>query len=76
MGSIESLPMAVSAEETLRRAADMAPCATTDGAFQQLENKLAHEKGVTDPAALAAKIGREKLGEAEMARRSAEGRKE
>jgi hypothetical protein len=45
-----------------------------DGPFQKLEHKLAHKPGVTDPAALAAKIGREKLGQKEMTRRSVEGR--
>lgn len=45
--------------------------------FDKLKNKLAHKKNPPrDPAAVAAKIGREKLGEKEMARRSAEGRKE
>jgi hypothetical protein len=47
-----------------------------DGPFQKLENKLAHKKGVTDPAALAAKIGREELGEKEMERRSLAGKGE
>ena len=48
-----------------------------DGPFQKLENKLAHEKnGPSDPAAVAAKIGREKLGQAEMTRRSEAGRKD
>lgn len=45
--------------------------------FDKLKNKLAHKKNPPrDPAAVAAKIGREKLGEKEMARRAAEGRKE
>lgn len=35
---------------------------TFDGPFQKLENKLSQEKGVTDPAALAAHIGMEKMG--------------
>ena len=42
--------------------------------FEKLERSLAHRKGVTDPKALAAAIGRRKLGEKEMARRSAAGR--
>ena len=46
-----------------------------DGPFQKLEHSLAHEKGVTNAPALAAGIGRKSLGEKEMARRSAEGRK-
>lgn len=45
------------------------------GAFEKLEHKLSERPGVTDPKALAAAIGRKKLGEAEMARRSAAGRK-
>lgn len=48
---------------------------TGDGDFAELENKLAHEKGVTDPAGLAAKIGIEKLGKGEFERRAEEGRK-
>lgn len=43
--------------------------------FKKLENKLAHRKGVTDPAALAAYIGRKKYGEAGMAKKSAAGRR-
>lgn len=43
--------------------------------FSSLKKKLAHKKGVTDPAALAASIGRKKLGSKEMARRSVAGRK-
>jgi hypothetical protein len=42
--------------------------------FAHLEHKLAHKPGVTNPAGLAAKIGREKLGEKEMERRSIAGR--
>lgn len=34
--------------------------------FAKLENKLSHQKGVTDPGALAASIGREKYGNAKM----------
>ena len=48
--------------------------AQDESKFSKLEHKLSHHKGVTNPAGLAAKIGREKLGEKEMARRSAEGR--
>ena len=48
----------------------------SDGPFQKLENKLEHEKNPPrDPAAVAAKIGREKLGQSEMTRRSVAGRK-
>lgn len=45
-----------------------------DGAFQKLENKLAHEKGVRDPAAVAAAAGRSAVGQKEMTRRSIAGR--
>ena len=40
-------------------------------AFDQLAAKLAGQKGVTDPKALAASIGRKKYGEAPMAQASA-----
>jgi hypothetical protein len=40
-------------------------------AFKKLENKLSHEKGVADPAALAASIGRKKYGEKGTAARAA-----
>jgi hypothetical protein len=43
--------------------------------FKKLKGKLAHQKGVTDPAALAASIGRKKYGTAGMAKKSAAGRK-
>lgn len=46
-----------------------------DSAFSILEHKLAHKKGVSNPAGLAAKLGREELSQAEMTRRSVEGRK-
>lgn len=42
--------------------------------FDKLKNKLAHRKGVTDPGALAAYIGREKYGKAGMAKKAAAGR--
>lgn len=45
-----------------------------DSDFDKLKNELAHKNGVSDPAAVAAKIGREKLGQAEMTRRSVAGR--
>lgn len=48
-----------------------------ESAFDKLKNKLAHKKNPPrDPAAVAAKIGREKLGQKEMTRRAVEGRKE
>lgn len=42
--------------------------------FKKLEGKLAHEKGVSDPAAVAAVIGRKKYGAAGMAKKAAAGR--
>ena len=45
------------------------------GRFQELEHKLGARKGVSDPAALAAYIGRRKYGAAKMAKFSAEGRR-
>jgi len=42
--------------------------------FKKLKGKLSRERSVKDPAALAASIGRKKLGSKEMARRSAAGR--
>jgi len=42
--------------------------------FAKLKGELGHEKGVTDPAALAASIGRKKYGAAGMAAKSAAGR--
>lgn len=42
--------------------------------FKKLEGKLAHEKGVSDPAAVAAAIGRKKYGTEGMAKKAAAGR--
>ena len=42
--------------------------------FAKLENKLSHKSGISNPAAVAASIGRKKYGEAEMAKKSAAGR--
>ena len=50
-------------------------CLDEHEGFEKLEHSLAHEKGISDPAAVAASIGRKKYGEAEMAEKSAEGRK-
>lgn len=44
------------------------------GRFAALKNELAHKKGVTNPGALAAYIGRKKYGAAKMAKLSAAGR--
>lgn len=43
--------------------------------FAALKGKLSHEKGVTNPGALAAAIGRKKYGGKKMAKMSAAGRK-
>ncbi len=43
--------------------------------FKDLEKTLSHQKGVTNPAGLAAKIGRDKYGKKEMERKAAAGRK-
>jgi hypothetical protein len=43
--------------------------------FQQLQGKLARRRGVHNPAALAAFIGRRKLGKARFQQLSARGRK-
>lgn len=45
------------------------------GRFKKLEGKLEHRKGVGNPGALAAYIGRRKYGAAKMAKMSAAGRK-
>lgn len=42
--------------------------------FAKLERSLAHEKGVTDPKALAASIGRKKYGEADMEHKAQAGK--
>ena len=43
--------------------------------FKKLEHEIAAKGNVSDPAAVAASIGRKKYGEAEMAKKSAAGRK-
>jgi hypothetical protein len=45
------------------------------GRFAALKSQLAHRKGVTNPGALAAYIGRQKYGAAKMSSWSAKGRK-
>jgi hypothetical protein len=42
--------------------------------FHKLESQLAHKPGIYDPAGLAAAIGREKYGNAGMAKKAAQGR--
>lgn len=44
------------------------------GKFAALKGKLASEKGVEDPGALAAMIGRRKFGAGRMAEMAAKGR--
>lgn len=44
------------------------------GRFAALKSKLSHEKGVTDPGALAAVIGRKKWGGKRMAAMARQGR--
>ena len=46
-----------------------------ESAFSKLEKKLSHQKGVTNPAGLAAKIGRDKYGKKGMEKKAAAGRK-
>lgn len=43
--------------------------------FKALSNKLSKQKGVTDPDALAASIGRKKYGTKRFAKLSAKGKK-
>lgn len=43
--------------------------------FDRLKRKLAHKKGVTDPAALAAAIGRKKYGKQKFQQMAAKGKK-
>jgi len=45
------------------------------GRFKKLEGKLEHRKGVSNPAALAAYIGRRKYGAQRMAAMAAHGKK-
>jgi hypothetical protein len=80
--SITDSPFAMSPYGPPYEIAGEGPCVTCGGAhegacdsdFTKLEHKLANKPGVTNPAALAAKIGVEKIGQAEMTRRSVEAR--
>jgi hypothetical protein len=54
---------------------DCNECMMQEGDFKNLEKKLSHQKGVTNPAGLAAKIGRDKYGKAGMEKKAAAGRK-
>lgn len=44
------------------------------GRFKKLEGKLSHEKGVKDPGALAAMLGRRKFGAKRMGEMAAKGK--
>ena len=44
------------------------------GRFQKLKGELAHKKGIKNPGAVAAAIGRKKYGKKGMAKMSAKGR--
>ena len=43
--------------------------------FDKLKGKLSHQKGVKDPGALAASIGRKKYGKAKFQKAAAKGKK-
>lgn len=43
--------------------------------FKKLKASLAHQKGIKDPGALAASIGRKKFGSEKMANMAAKGKK-
>jgi hypothetical protein len=45
------------------------------GRFEKLKGELSHEKGINNPGALAASIGRKKYGAAKMGKMSAMGKK-
>lgn len=45
------------------------------GRFQKLKEKLSKEKGVSDPAGLAAAIGRKKLGSEHFQKLATKGKK-
>ena len=47
----------------------------SDADIAALKGKLSHEKGVKDPGALAASIGRKKLGKKAFDKKAAAGRK-
>lgn len=44
--------------------------------FSKLKAKLSHQKGITDPAALAASIGRKKYGKEKFQKMAADGKKD
>jgi hypothetical protein len=43
--------------------------------FEKLKEKLSHQEGITDPGALAAAIGRKKLGNQKMNELAQKGKK-
>ena len=51
------------------------PALGSGGRFKALKKELAGKKGVKDPGALAAAIGRKKLGKAKFQALAAKGRK-
>jgi hypothetical protein len=53
---------------------DCSECMQQESAFSKLEKKLSHQKGITNPAGLAAKIGRDKYGKEGMKKKAAAGR--
>lgn len=75
MGQMNGAPAATQASSG--NVAPVPPMTKKESDFDKLKHKIENKEGYSDKAAAAtaAKIGREKLGEAEMARRSAEGRK-
>lgn len=62
------------AEEFVRDHKREANASDEHEGFEKLEHSLAHKKGVNDPDAVAASIGREKYGKEGMAKKAAAGR--
>jgi len=75
MGQMTGAPSPMQA--SAGNAAPAAPMVKKESDFDKVKNKIKEKEGYSEKAAAAtaAKIGRAELGEAEMARRSAEGRK-
>src|SRR6185312_471277 len=65
-GGLDSIPVMDSNFQMSSQGPPYETPSTDESNFAKLEHKLAHKKGVTNPAGLAAKIGRGKLGEKEM----------
>lgn len=53
----------------------MKPKLGSGARFKKLKSKLSKEKGVTNPGALAAAIGRKKYGNKKMSKMAANGKK-